>query len=171
MRRFDSRMTVLIQELPAGLRPAMHAISFFGHPIIVLTIGFSGYITAIQRGRTDIQLAFIYAAIAFGLNIILKSILHRRRPHNLEVMTFGLRSYSFPSGHAFGSVIYYGLFSYLDFKYIAHPWNVIISSLLWVMILLIGISRVYLKTHYPSDIIGGWLLGFISLVVIITLAF
>jgi undecaprenyl-diphosphatase len=86
-------------------------------------------------------------------------------------VTLGVRSYSFPSGHAFGTLIFYGLFAYLDYTYLSSPVNWLITILLASLISLIGISRIYLKTHYPSDVVGGWLLGAISLLLIIELAF
>jgi membrane-associated phospholipid phosphatase len=171
LRRFDQKMTQLIQDLPAAARPLMSGVSFFGEPLVVFTFGFSGFITAVQRGQSNIELAFVYAAIAYGLNTLLKLALHRRRPHNLEIRTLGLRSYSFPSGHAFGSVIFYGLFAYLDLTHLGRPGNLIIALLLWGLIFLIGLSRIHLKAHYPSDVAGGWLLGLISLLIVVRLAF
>jgi membrane-associated phospholipid phosphatase len=171
IRNFDHRITLEVQKLPKGLMPLMEALSFLGEPTVVLTIGLAGYLSAAARDQSQVQRAFVYAAIAFGLSTLLKLVLRRRRPHNLDIRTLGVRSYSFPSGHAFGTVIFYGLFSYLDLKYLSHPWNILISVLLWLLIFMIGLSRIYLKTHYPSDVTGGWLLGLLSLVVIVSLAF
>jgi membrane-associated phospholipid phosphatase len=171
LRRFDYRLATAIHSLPAAWRPIMAGATFLGEPFIVLLIGFTGFASAIQRGQTNVQHAFFYAAVAFGINTILKLFLHRRRPNDLRITTLGVRSYSFPSGHAFGTAIFYGLFAYLDYTYLNHPWNWLIAVALVGLIGLVGISRVYLKAHYPSDVVGGWLLGAVSLFLIIELAF
>ncbi len=171
LNHFDQKTTLLIQDLPAPWIDIMKNVSFLGEPIVVLVIAGSGYISAVQKHQKPIQTAFVYAVVAFLLSTILKYILRRARPDNLDIRTLGIRSYSFPSGHAFGTVVFYGLFSYLDLKYLTHPWNWLISLGLWIIVVLIGISRVYLKFHYPSDVLAGWLLGGASLVMIIQLAF
>lgn len=169
--RFDKDVTKRIQGLPPSLKQLMEAVTFLGEPIFVLAVGFAGFISASARGQSNVQHAFVYAAIAFAVSTALKLVLRRARPHNLDVRTFGVRSYSFPSGHAFGTVIFYGLFSYLDIKYLDKPWNIIVSVLLWLIIISIGLSRIYLKKHYPSDVLGGWLLGLASLLAVVSLAF
>lgn len=149
----------------------MGGFSFLGEPAVVLAIGLAGFISAVGRGQKTVQQAFIYAAAAFGFSVLLKQILHRRRPDNLDIRTLGVKSYSFPSGHAVGTVIFYGLFSYLDFKYLLNPLNYTVALLLWITIVMIGISRVYLRYHYPSDVVAGWLLGLVSLIIVIQTAF
>jgi len=149
----------------------MSGLTAAGEPVVVLGIGFIGFVLATLRSQSAVEHAFAYAAIAFGFNVLLKMTLHRRRPYGLIVQTWGLRSYSFPSGHAFGSVIFYGLLAYLDVKYLAHPWDIVLALALTALITLIGVSRVYLNTHYPSDVIAGWVLGSLSLPIIVSLAF
>lgn len=171
VRELDSRLTSLAQDLPASARQVMLSVSFLGEPFLVLTVGFIGLLSAAIRHQTDVERAFVYAAVAFALSTLLKLSLRRARPHNLDIRTFGLPSYSFPSGHAFGTVIFYGLFSYLDIKYLAQPWNIVVGTGVGILIFLTGVSRVYLKAHYPSDVLGGWLLGSICLFIVIQLAF
>src|SRR5690349_6918036 len=144
----------------------MRGLSFVGEPALLLLIAFTGFLSASYHHHRPAQRAFMYAVIAFIINTLLKLSLHRRRPHGLVIRTLGIQSYSFPSGHAFGSVIFYGLFALLDIKYLTNPANIIIAALLWIVIFFIGVSRVYLGAHYPSDVIGGWLFGAISLSVV-----
>jgi membrane-associated phospholipid phosphatase len=171
LQRFDYKLAGYIQSRPEAWRPVMAGVSFLGEPMVVLTIGFAGFISAAARHQTATEEAFFFGAIAYAINTILKLALHRRRPDNLNITMLGLRSYSFPSGHAFGTVIFYGLFSYLDYHYLNQPWNFLIAGLLWAFIFIIGVSRVYLKSHYPSDVVGGWALGLVSLLVIVKLSF
>lgn len=171
LQRFDYNLAQFIQTRSKAWQPIMTGVSFLGEPVVVLGIGIVGFISAVVRQQTMVEKAFTLGAVAYGLNTLLKLALHRRRPDNLNITTLGVRSYSFPSGHAFGTVIFYGLFSYLDYAYLSQPLNIIITLLLVAFILTIGISRVYLKSHYPSDVVGGWLLGLISLWAIIALSF
>ena len=168
---FDKRAGQALRGLPKSFRPVMAGFSLIGEPATVLVIGFSGFVSALARGQSAIAHAFVYAVVAFGLNTLLKISLHRARPRGLIIKTLGLRSYSFPSGHAFGTVIFYGLFAYLDIKYLNHPWSYFIALLIIMALFLVGVSRVYLGTHYPTDVVGGWLLGIISLAIIKALAF
>jgi membrane-associated phospholipid phosphatase len=167
LSKFDQNLTDFIRGWPGGLRPLMSAATFLGEPLVASAMWLVGYLTALHKGQPDIGYAFLWAAVAFAVNTGLKLVLRRVRPHNLTITTLGIKSYSFPSGHAFGAIIFYGLFSYLSLKYLAQPWNVLIASLLGVLIVFIGISRVYLGAHYPSDVAAGWLLGGISLTLVV----
>ena len=73
--------------------------------------------------------------------------------------------FSFPSGHALISVVFYGLFIHMIWHEIKTKWlrNVLIV-LLSIIILLIAFSRIYLRVHYASDVIAGIAVGFIWLV-------
>jgi membrane-associated phospholipid phosphatase len=70
-------------------------------------------------------------------------------------------SYSFPSGHAMGSIIGIGMLLYVLGLY-WHPSRLVrIASIVAACIFvgLVGVSRVYLGVHYPSDVMGGWAAG------------
>ena len=96
------------------------------------------------------------------LNNVLKIIFRVNRPEHYRFITAG--GFSYPSGHAMASMTFYGFFiifvinSNLDKKY-----KYILSIIIFIFILFIGLSRIYLGVHYPSDIIGGWLISFILL--------
>ena len=171
LRRFDYRLTTLIQAWSKSWRPVLAGVSFLGLPSVVLAIGLAGFLAAGVSRQPQTQRAFFLGGIAYGVNTILKLLLRRQRPHNLNITTLGVRSYSFPSGHAFGTVIFYGLLAYLDYTILAKPWSWLVAGSLGLLVFFIGLSRVYLRAHYPSDVVGGWLLGFISLLIIIQLAF
>ena len=72
--------------------------------------------------------------------------------------------YSFPSGHSMVATGFYGFLIYLIYKEvknkkIKYPLIVFLS----ILILLIGISRIYLGAHYATDVIGGWIIGAVYL--------
>jgi len=166
----DKRLAKLILSVPDIYRPLLSGATFIGEPTVVIATAFLAYVSAAIRGQNKVQAAIFYSVLAFCINILLKMLIHRARPNNLDIEMFGIRSYSFPSGHAFGSVIFYGLFAVMDMKYLNRPWNLLISALIWIVIFLIGVSRVYLKKHYPTDVLAGWILGGISLAIVVNLA-
>ncbi|PIV02181.1 MAG: phosphatidic acid phosphatase, partial [Syntrophobacterales bacterium CG03_land_8_20_14_0_80_58_14] len=89
---------------------------------------------------------------------LLKHLFHRPRPTQQLVAAFG---YSFPSGHAFSAVAVYGFLIYITWKLInngALKLTIFTASIL--LILLIGISRIYLNVHWLTDVLGGYATGF-----------
>lgn len=98
------------------------------------------------------------------LNLVLKFILRRDRPNILQLIS--VDNYSYPSGHAMISMGVYGCFIYLIYKYVNNKKIKICSIvLLSLLILLIGISRIYLGVHYFSDIIGGFIVSICYLII------
>lgn len=171
LHRFDYKLASWVQQLPKQCTALLRLASLLGEPAVVLSIGLAGFFVARNSGNPDTQKVFILAIGAYGLNTALKQLLHRRRPHNLKMTTLGIKSYSFPSGHAFGSIIFYGLLAYCAHLYLTDPWGALTTLVLATLIFFIGISRIYLKTHYPSDVVAGWLLGGLSLYLVLYLTY
>lgn len=99
-------------------------------------------------------------AIGAGvINQLFKFIFQRPRPSVYEHLVIQ-GGYSFPSGHAMGSVITYGALLFIIIRS-SQSWKVpFISALIIIpMILLIGLSRIYVGVHYASDILGGFSMG------------
>lgn len=94
-------------------------------------------------------------AIAALLNFIIKNIIQRPRPvgHRLIDET----GYSFPSGHSMVSMAFYGYLIYIINKHVDSKITRIISTVaLTILIISIGLSRIYLGVHYTSDVCGGF---------------
>lgn len=108
---------------------------------------------------------FYLVAVGGGslLTVLLKHFFSRERPSINE--TIDAVGYSFPSGHSMGSLIFYGFLIYLVIRTRQAPWLQWASVFgLSVLIVLIGISRIYLGAHFPSDVIAGYIAGTIWLV-------
>lgn len=101
------------------------------------------------------------------LNIIFKNIIQRPRPDINQLIS--VAGYSFPSGHSMISIVFYGYIVYLCSVCIKKPYKQILSVFLILLILAIGISRIYLGVHYASDVIGGFLSGLSWLIIFSTL--
>jgi len=105
--------------------------------------------------------------ISFGLNLatgyLLKIFIGRDRPLGAELLEGA--TYSFPSGHALASIFFYGFVAFIIFKFSNLNLKIkyLIFALSAVLVLLIGFSRIYLGVHYVSDIIAGYLIGWMYL--------
>lgn len=103
------------------------------------------------------------ALSSLGLMFLLKNVFNRPRP-DIPLLKEA-KGLSFPSGHALMSVTFYGLLIYIVYHLWKNPtakWSMI--SFLVLLILLIGFSRIYLKVHYTSDVLAGFAVGFLWLV-------
>lgn len=111
-------------------------------------------------------IVFLNLAISGGLNQFLKYIIQRPRP--TEYRLINESGYSFPSGHSMVSMAFYGLFIYLVYKYVKNKYMKYgLITLLTLLIISIGISRIYLGVHYTSDVLAGFLIS-ISYLIIFT---
>lgn len=96
------------------------------------------------------------------LMLLLKYLFQRKRP--LSPLLQAAKGLSFPSGHAIMSVTFYGLLLYIFLHTSDTPWiRYMITSVLVLLILLIGYSRVYLRVHYASDVLAGFVIGLLWL--------
>ena len=93
------------------------------------------------------------------LNGALKLVYHRARPSVFAWQTAAVSS-SFPSGHAMSATVVYGTVAYLLMRLQKHHWAKMLTlSGAVLLILLICLTRLYLGVHYPSDVIGGMIVG------------
>lgn len=100
------------------------------------------------------------------INQVLKFIIKRPRPSDLFLIVE--TGYSFPSGHSMVSLSFYGLLIYFIYKYFKNKkLKISLITLLSLIIVLIGISRVYLGVHFVSDVISGFLLSLSYLMIFI----
>lgn len=168
LHAFDRNVTAgMVNLFGPNLRPFFEFITMLGDPITIFLI--AGSIGVYSYVQSNMKLFLAASAIPLTLMIgtLLKLLFERARPLTDYAMGMKLQTYSFPSGHSSGSMITFGLLAYLAFMKLPAPWNVPVACALLVLPILIGISRVYLGAHFPSDVIAGWLLGGIVLVVVI----
>jgi undecaprenyl-diphosphatase len=129
-----------------------------GSVVIVLTLAMA-LMLAVDRHRLA---AFLLIVAAYGgliLNAALKHIFNRPRPH-LFVWGTTVASTSFPSGHAMNAAILYFTIAFVIARFEIRWWERLLTLLAAVVIVaLICLSRLYLGVHYPTDVIGGLIMG------------
>ena len=102
------------------------------------------------------------------LNLLLNHAFHRQRPF-FENPLVTLSGYSFPSGHAMGSTLFYGLLAWFVALALRRwRWRVLVILGAFLVVLLIGFSRIYLGAHYLSDVLGAMAAGVAWLALCIT---
>lgn len=168
---FDAGLILKIQSLPAKIILPMRLASLLGEPLTIVAVAAFFGLLAYRDGHKDLAEAFIIAVAANGLCGILKLYIHRTRPDTIYVTHMRFKSYSFPSGHSFGSLVLYGLLIYLAFIHLPLAAALVCAVFGTLLIFAIGLSRVYLGAHFPSDVLGGWILGSVSLFIIIIFNF
>ncbi len=98
------------------------------------------------------------------LMFLLKYLFQRKRP--LSPLLKAAKGLSFPSGHAIMSVTFYGLLLYISWHSITRDWlRYPVAAGLIIVILLIGFSRIYLRVHYASDVLAGFIIGLLWLLI------
>ncbi|WP_179376789.1 phosphatase PAP2 family protein [Winogradskyella wichelsiae] len=130
----------------------------FGY-LIVFILSNLAFLMIFKNWKYVIQLSVVLV-LALSSNLILKRIINRSRPELEHLVT--VETLSYPSGHAMTAMAFYGFLIYLFYTFRINPiLKIGIIILLTFLILSIGISRIYLGVHFPSDIVGGFIAGFI----------
>ena len=122
--------------------------------------------------RQRLAAAFVLLALlSAASSALLKIIVARPRPPEELVRVVGDPSgFSFPSGHVLGVVLLWGFVFYVTPQVVSHRRLALaVRTLALLVLLLIGLQRVYTGAHWPSDVIGGYLWGWLILAGIIQL--
>ncbi|OWR27781.1 phospholipid phosphatase [Saccharibacillus sp. O23] len=156
---FDHRWIgrVQAQEAPGWTKTA-ETLSWIGSTkvVIVMEVVLLLFLLIVPKLRWEPLLVLIATGGSALLNILLKNLFRRDRPdiHRLAEEY----SYSFPSGHSMGAFALYGILAYLLWRMIRPMgWRIAALALCVLLTLSIGLSRVYLGVHYPSDVLGGYI--------------
>jgi undecaprenyl-diphosphatase len=161
LTQFDLAVADLLhrQASPIAIELAK-GITQLGSPVFIAGWGLLVALVLLAR-REYLPLGGWVAALVGGalLDGMLKAIFHRPRP-TWDVPALTARGFSFPSGHAMGSLIAYGMLVYLVVRGLeSHRARVGLVAGAVILVLLIGLSRMYLGVHYFSDVIGGYAAG------------
>lgn len=160
---FDTNLLTIVRAhaSPLGDRIAV-AISLVGSPAAMALLALGGTTLLVARRQWLLFSGWITAFVgAWLLTEILKRVVQRPRPLGASAFLHG-NSYSFPSGHALGSLVGWGMLAYLLLVEAprlraVHRWAIAIAA--FVLITAIGLTRLYLGVHYFSDVIGGYAAG------------
>jgi membrane-associated phospholipid phosphatase len=159
-QQFDAFVRTAVHQLATpGLTRLMQVFSFLGSVAAVTAMCLVVICVSLyfRHARTAALLAITMLGVA-ALDVALKLAFHRPRP----VAFFGATpsSYSFPSGHALGSLCFYGILAaILAASARGRGTKFCVWTAAVVLVGMIGFSRIYLGVHYPSDVIAGYCAG------------
>jgi membrane-associated phospholipid phosphatase len=160
LTRFDAGLAQdLRTSMPLPVLRGISWVTHLGDPLLVA--GASALVTLILAIRRHIQLAIVWTVALAGTALInsgLKTWFERARPLNGQGYIVE-HSWSFPSGHASGSMAFYGMLAYVLLRLLParHHRAVIMGAAL--LITIVGISRILLQVHYFSDVLAGYTTG------------
>ncbi|NOV03630.1 phosphatase PAP2 family protein [Paenibacillus planticolens] len=162
LQSFDEGISSAVQSLRSdGLTPVVIWITLLGkakaESIIFVVVAAVLLVRFKQKWETLVLLLGVLTA--WGLNNVLKGVIERDRPAGTWLIEE--TGFSFPSGHAMVSIVFYGLVGYLLWVNVRDKWRTawLIPVIAAVLIFCIGLSRIYLGVHYPSDVLAGFAAG------------
>lgn len=165
---FDQTVRSSIHEIAQpALTAFMRVVTFCGSTVFLIALGIC-IVAAFyyQRHKRALVLFLLTMLGSTVLLTVLKTAFRRARPE--AFFDYALpSSYSFPSGHSLSSFCFYGILAWLI---TARMKNQAAKIAVWTiaaaLIFLIGLSRVYLGVHYPSDVLAGYATGIVWVVTV-----
>ena len=131
--------------------------------IVIAIISIIICIKFIKNKKLSLGIILNLAGITI-INQILKFIFRRERPTGYRLIE--MSGYSFPSGHAMASLAFYGLLIYITKRLVKNKYlKILLITLNIAIIILIGVSRIYLGVHYLSDVLTGYSISIIYLLI------
>ncbi len=118
----------------------------------------AGIVLLVRRSPRLAAWLVLTVVLTDPLDALLKNAVARTRP-SFAHPVLSLTSYSFPSGHAFGSIVGIGAFLLAGLPAVRASWRRPLIALGAAIVLLVGYARIGLGVHYVSDVLGGWLIG------------
>jgi undecaprenyl-diphosphatase len=158
---FDRFVIRLVQGTETEpLTKAMEAVSLIGStkPVTAIALTIMAILFFALGHRKELILFVIALVGSTVLNSVLKNLFERERPslHRLVEVA----GYSFPSGHSMAAISLYGATAYLLWRHIANrTGRALLIAAAAIVVAAIGFSRIYLGVHYPSDVLGAYLIS------------
>lgn len=155
---FDNNIyNFIISFKSDSMTKIMKCITFFASTKTIVIMALLSLLLLLKKYKGTLYLAITLICSTI-INCTIKPIIKRARPlHEYLVVE---NTYSYPSGHAMAAMTFYGFIIFLIIKSnLNRSVKVFFVTILSLLIILIGISRIYLGVHYPSDIIGGFIIS------------
>lgn len=157
LREIDSNILKTIQNtltpFPQYIPVLINEIgkNYYVWPLIV-----SGSVLISHKYYLETFLLVFFTQASFAVTIFMKDIICRQRPCGESYP-----GYSFPSGHSLCAMCFFGILIYFLYKHSYGFWRYFLITVFSIFIVIIGISRLVLGVHFLTDVLEGFILGFI----------
>jgi PAP2 superfamily len=160
--RYDKAFMEVVHKIDhPGVQNVLHAATQLGSHVAIGTAAGMTALMMMKRGRKhDAWTVVVSTGGAMAINTILKNIFRRQRPIEMARRIALPASHSFPSGHSLLSAATYPIVVHHLVEDQSLPVQAVAHTLVGMIILSVGFSRVYFGVHFPSDVLGGFAAGF-----------
>lgn len=160
LSRLDQAFSYAIgQKVSPRAQAVFAAVTHLGDRLTLTAVGIAVAIALVVRGERWLALGWVVATGGNAVvNPILKNVFQRARPLHDHGPDLAI-GWSFPSGHASGSVVVYGMLAYVVIRALPAAWHLPAVLLASAMAFTIGCSRVFIQVHFASDVVAGFASG------------
>ena len=160
----------LLSSVPLAALRMFAALTHFGDTFTLTSLCIAGALALLWQRRNSLCAGWVVAISGnAALNWSIKNIFERTRPVHDNVLAFA-DGWSFPSGHASGSVVAYGMLAYLLVRLLPAAWaglRLPVVALAAALAFTVGCSRVFIQVHFATDVLAGFTSGLAWLAVCI----
>lgn len=163
-KKIDDNVIDWVKSWPSWLSPVMASLSIIGQPLMIIALAAAIAIIGRASQSQPILIASAVVVAVVVVNGLIKGVFRRYRPPGFVTRNkLWFDVYSFPSGHTSGSTVGFGLLAYLVWQVAPLPISLPATIFLIILIIGVGLSRIKVGAHYPTDVLAGWLLGLLGL--------
>lgn len=160
----QSVLSFFVSNRVEWLSFAVLVITYSGSYVLVSGLTFLSAVSFYIHKHTQRILPLLVSVGGSAITVYaLKHIFYRARP--LAEALYLETGSSFPSGHATMAMALYGFLFYIVWRHDKHPLKNPFAIFLAILIILVGISRLYLGVHYFSDVLAGYVIGFVWILI------
>lgn len=164
---FDAFVAGGVARIPQSYHKPLVVMTILGSFWLVFFTGVLVTTIAYTMDKDNLLPGLITVILLAPLAEMLKLLTRRQRPKTLFVKNMRFKTYSFPSGHAYVSALMCGYLMLVLGSFVAVPLQLVAVLALAFVAFTIGLSRIYLGAHFPSDVVAGWLLAISVLVMVV----
>jgi membrane-associated phospholipid phosphatase len=155
----------LVERRSPALTAVLTAFTTIGSSVVLVSLACSVTVL-LAATRRSAEAALVAGATAGALLLwpLLKNIVERTRPEDGHLVQ--VSSWAYPSGHSLASAVVFGVLAVLGYRRArTRATRVAIAVTAALLVAVVGVSRVYLGVHWPTDVLAGWLIGALWLAV------
>jgi membrane-associated phospholipid phosphatase len=162
MIRFDERVIRSVTDFTRenGLGPALIAVQegFQPYLLYIVATSVAAWAWLVKGLRARALWAFVTMMVSWNVGLLVKLLVARARPVVDEPISHS-PGYSFPSGHAFNAAVVATVLVFLLWPLLSAVGRRVATALAVVFALVVGLDRMFLGVHFPSDVFAGFVLG------------